>query len=104
MKKIIITIDECEESDELILNSFLQDNDFEYECKWESIKPTHNKPLTGSETSTQSKSCNVCGSGLVEIRGRYPKQPKRTVCATCAVEKLEYISEYLQPEQVCKST
>jgi threonine dehydrogenase-like Zn-dependent dehydrogenase len=33
--------------------------------------------------------CKICGQELTEIRGRYPKQPKRKVCACCATEKLE---------------
>jgi len=37
--------------------------------------------------------CNVCGQELTEIRGKYPKQPRRKVCACCATEKLEWIEE-----------
>lgn len=39
------------------------------------------------------KLCEVCGSKLVSIRGRYPKTESRLVCACCAVEKLEHIHE-----------
>ena len=37
--------------------------------------------------------CNVCGQELTEIRGKYPKQPRRKVCACCATEQLETIEE-----------
>ena len=37
--------------------------------------------------------CNVCGQELTEIRGRYPKTPRRKVCACCATERLETIEE-----------
>jgi len=37
--------------------------------------------------------CNVCGQELTEIRGRYPKEPRRKVCACCATEKLEWQEE-----------
>ena len=37
--------------------------------------------------------CNVCGQELTEIRGRYPKEPRRKVCACCAIEKLEWQEE-----------
>jgi len=37
--------------------------------------------------------CNVCGQELTEIRGKYPKQPRRKVCACCATEKLEWQEE-----------
>ncbi|AGO48400.1 hypothetical protein Phi10:1_gp059 [Cellulophaga phage phi10:1] len=40
--------------------------------------------------------CGVCGQELTEIRGKYPKEPKRKVCACCATEKLEW-----QEEQRC---
>ncbi len=37
--------------------------------------------------------CNICGGRLVEIRGRYPKDPKRKVCPTCLQERLEQIND-----------
>ena len=37
--------------------------------------------------------CNVCGQELTEIRGKYPKKPRRKVCACCATEKLEWQDE-----------
>lgn len=43
--------------------------------------------------------CPVCGSSMVYIRGRYPHTDnRRLVCACCAVEKLEQISEIASPE------
>lgn len=37
--------------------------------------------------------CHCCGDLLVEIRGKFPKAPKRKVCATCSYERLETIHE-----------
>jgi len=37
--------------------------------------------------------CNVCGQELTEIRGKYPREPRRKVCACCATERLETIEE-----------
>ncbi len=33
--------------------------------------------------------CGRCGGTLVQIRGKHPSEPKRTVCPTCVVERLE---------------
>ena len=33
--------------------------------------------------------CPVCGGRLVEIRGRYPDDPKRKVCPTCLQEMID---------------
>jgi hypothetical protein len=35
--------------------------------------------------------CNMCGSRLIAIRGKYPKEPDRIICPWCIVEKLEDI-------------
>lgn len=40
----------------------------------------------------EQKLC-ICGFTLVEIRGRYPDETKREVCATCLQEKVERIHE-----------
>jgi len=37
--------------------------------------------------------CNICGAALTEIRGRYPREPRRKICATCLQEKLERIHD-----------
>jgi len=37
--------------------------------------------------------CNICGSKLVKIRGRFPRDFKRSICPCCACEKLEQINE-----------
>lgn len=42
---------------------------------------------------TTIKGCNVCGSKLVYIRGKYPKSKKRKICPTCAYERLEQINQ-----------
>lgn len=44
-----------------------------------------------------SDGCGICGGALVEIRGRFPKDPKRTVCPTCNTERLEQIHEISSP-------
>jgi len=48
--------------------------------------------------------CNVCGNSLVEIRGRFPGDPKRKVCPTCVYERLEQINELSSPHygHACK--
>lgn len=47
--------------------------------------------------------CKICGQELTEIRGRYPKQPRRKVCACCATEKLEWIEEQNNVEAKCSN-
>jgi len=42
--------------------------------------------------------CHICGSALTEIRGRYPGESRRKVCATCLQEKLEIIHEETSPD------
>lgn len=37
--------------------------------------------------------CGICGGSLVEIRGKYPGDEKRKVCATCNTERLDQINE-----------
>ena len=38
------------------------------------------------ESTELNGSCGACGGKLIEIRGRYPKEPKRKVCPTCLME------------------
>lgn len=38
---------------------------------------------------TNDDFCPKCGTLLSKIRGRYPKEPNRKVCACCIVEQLE---------------
>lgn len=45
------------------------------------------------------KGCNVCGSKMVEIRGKYPKDPPRKICPTCAYERLERIHDITLEDQ-----
>lgn len=42
--------------------------------------------------------CHTCGGQLAEIRGRYPKEPKREVCPTCLKERLEQINDLSSSE------
>lgn len=37
--------------------------------------------------------CHLCGGSTVMIRGKYPKTPRRNVCAACNTERLEQIQE-----------
>jgi hypothetical protein len=39
------------------------------------------------------KSCNICAGKLIEIRGRYPKDPRREVCPTCLADRMDMIRE-----------
>lgn len=50
------------------------------------------------ENEERVKLCGICGGRMFFIRGRYPKQEKREVCPTCAVEKLEQIREISDPD------
>ena len=47
-----------------------------------SCKPHIIRPLRG---------CPICGSKMVMIRGKYPKEKKRKICPTCAQERLDDI-------------
>jgi len=49
-------------------------------------KCEHTTPLANS-------GCGICGGRTVEIRGRYPHDPKRNVCPTCCAERLDQIRE-----------
>jgi transposase-like protein len=44
-------------------------------------------------TLKRSTGCGICGSKMVYIRGKYPKDKKRKICPTCAYERLEQINE-----------
>jgi len=37
--------------------------------------------------------CKVCGQELTEIRGRFPNEPRRKICACCILEKIEWEHE-----------
>lgn len=51
-----------------------------------------------SDAIDRAKDCDICGCALVFIRGRHPKQDRREVCPTCAVERLEQIREMASPD------
>jgi predicted RNase H-like nuclease (RuvC/YqgF family) len=42
-----------------------------------------------AELEKRVKSCPVCGSELITIRGRHPHMPSRIVCATCLQERMD---------------
>lgn len=37
--------------------------------------------------------CGMCGGTKVTIRAKYPKGPKRSVCPTCLMERMEMMHE-----------
>ncbi len=41
----------------------------------------------------KKEGCGICGSQLIKIRGRHPREPWRKVCATCLQERFERIHE-----------
>lgn len=45
--------------------------------------------LKRPEPDHWDKHCPQCGARFVEIRGRYPDDPRRKVCAQCLVERIE---------------
>lgn len=45
------------------------------------------------QPSDEVKSCGCCGSKMVYIRGKYPKEDNRLICPCCAYERLEQINE-----------
>ena len=45
------------------------------------------------DTQNGIKGCPICGGKLVEIRGRYPGDAKRSVCPTCLQERMESIRD-----------
>lgn len=40
-----------------------------------------------------SESCGCCGSKMVYIRGKFPKEDNRLICPCCAYERLEQIND-----------
>ena len=64
--------------------------------------PPYTYIVTNKEYNRLRKEyCKICGQELTEIRGRYPKQPRRKVCACCATEKLEWLEEQNNLEANC---
>lgn len=43
------------------------------------------------------KRCGACGLLKVAIRGRFPRDPERLVCATCLAERMDQIREISDP-------
>ena len=42
---------------------------------------------------SEEETCKFCGSAKVSIRGKYPNEPDRVICPTCAQERLELVLE-----------
>lgn len=60
----------------------------------EQNQPLQQPLVSGSLlTLKRSTGCGICGSKMVYIRGKYPKDKKRKICPTCAYERLEQINE-----------
>jgi transcription initiation factor IIE alpha subunit len=55
----------------------------------------HDEP---EEKPKKEFGCGVCGDGLVYIRGRYPHEDRRLVCATCLQERFERIHDETSPD------
>lgn len=58
-----------------------------------SSKSTNTKLNRMLQTNIKRKGCDICGSKMVYIRGKYPQSKKRKICPTCAYERLEQINE-----------
>lgn len=55
-------------------------------------------PIWATEEGKLGKMvCDTCGDSLIRIRGKYPKELPRDVCATCAIEILENLQASLYP-------
>ena len=44
-------------------------------------------------TAKSADRCDMCGGIKVIVRGKYPKDPDREICPTCAIEKLEDLQQ-----------
>lgn len=42
--------------------------------------------------------CGVCGNDMVEVRGRYPSDPKRKACPDCMAFRLDQIRDISDAE------
>lgn len=75
------------------LKSFIQTLLKEEREKWEKqVLSWYKIPVKHSEEDKIGPIiCNVCGGQLWLIRGKHPKDDKRKVCPTCAIEILESI-------------
>ncbi len=49
------------------------------------------------EEYRSGKRCHMCGQLTISVRGRYPKDPERLVCATCLRELMDQIRELTDP-------
>ena len=67
-------------------------------CFVPSNAALNSEELAATTANTASLPCPVCGSSMVYIRGRNLNSDKRLICPTCAVERLENISEIASPE------
>lgn len=70
---------------------WLKDNPEGY-YNLDEIDPLPSQPSSPSPAK-EFDGCNVCGSELVLIRGKYPGLDKRKTCPTCTTERLEQIHE-----------
>ena len=59
-----------------------------YPCKPDIFDATYSKAMLD---------CGVCGSGLVEIRSKYPGCERRWICACCLQERMDTLHEMFFP-------
>lgn len=52
---------------------------------------------------SEPANCATCGNKQVVIRGRYPKDDKRTVCPVCMADKLDDLRAALNGPQTAKA-
>jgi hypothetical protein len=48
--------------------------------------------------------CGACGNPQIAIRGKYPKGSERTICPTCAVERMDLIRDIVKLQQFAMAT
>lgn len=54
-------------------------------------------PIKNFENKLGEFQCDMCGGRLFYVRARYPYDPNRAVCPTCAIEILETLQSNLFP-------
>lgn len=59
--------------------------------------------VTRPPVEGEVEGCSVCGAQMASIRGKYPHTDNRTICPTCAYERLEQISEILNSNRLGQS-
>ena len=74
---------------------------YEHDCIADFIDDQLSSPVSTKllrRMEVLGGSCGICGSVMIFIRGRYPKQDNRQVCPTCLAERMDNIKELCDPE------